>query len=894
MASCEGTGANKEPFSAGGKGIHAMKTIELDKSYDAHAVEARTYRYWLDNGHFRAVPQPGKESYTIVIPPPNITGSLHMGHALDNTIQDVLIRYHRMLGKVACWVPGTDHAGIATQRVVEKELLKEGKTRHDVGRDALLQRIWAWKEQYGSTIVEQLKRLGVSCDWDRLAFTMDEARSKAVRTAFVRLYEKGDIYRGKRLINWCPHCLTALSDLEVEHEEGKGFLYYLKYSDDITIATTRPETIFADVAVAVNPGDPRFHHLKGKTCTIPIADREIPIIEDEAVLTDFGTGALKITPAHDPTDFEIGERHHLDKLICLDETGKLNELGGKFNGMDRFKVRKQIVEELEEKGFLLKKEEHDNKVGHCYRCHTVIEPYLSDQWFMSMKRLAEPAIQAVYDKQIRFVPERYSSTYLAWMENIRDWCISRQIWWGHRIPVWTCTNCGHKQGHIEDPKACPNCSQSQSYEQDPDVLDTWFSSGLWPFSVFGWPDQTPDLKFFYPTAVLVTARDIINLWVARMIMMGYEFMGEKPFTDVHIHATIQTRDGKRMSKSLGTGVDPLELIEKYGADGTRFGLLSQAGLTQDVRHTEERYEQGRNFCNKMWNAVRLCLMLFPDNLQPAENPTPTSLADRWILSRVSFLANKVHNSLETYQFDEASRALYEFFWNELCDWYLELIKPVFYHRQDPQEQQQVGQVLLYAVDHYLRLAHPLMPMITEELWHHLPGERGPLILQRMPEPGYQDHDAVHEMTLLQDVIRGIRNLRAELKLQPKQKAEVLLLQADRLRASQSTIETLALAEPLTFASERPQHALSTRVAEVEVFLPFPKEFNLETEISRLQAELEEASTYRDSIAKKLDNANFVERAKPDVVQRERERLAEQQERVKKVEERLQLFRGQGQ
>ena len=880
-----------------------MQDVQLAKSYDAKEVEKRTYTFWVDGKHFRAVPKAGAKPFTIVIPPPNITGNLHMGHALDNTLQDVLIRFHRMKGEVACWVPGTDHAGIATQTVVEKQLKKEGKTRYDLGRDAFIERVWQWKEQNGNTIVEQLKRLGVSCDWDRLAFTMDAPRSRAVREAFVRLFDQGDIYRGKRLINWCPHCRTALSDLEVEHEEAKGKLYYLNYGNGIVIATTRPETIFADVAVAVNPGDDRFRHLIGKTCRIPIADREIPIIGDEDVLTDFGTGALKITPAHDPTDFEIGQRHNLPQLICLDEGGKLNELGGAYAGQDRFVVRSAIATQLQEMGALEKTEEHDNKVGHCYRCNTIIEPYLSDQWFMSMKRLARPAVESVHSGAVRFVPERYTQAFLTRHENLHDWCISRQIWWGHRIPVWTCEN-GHRKAYREDPTQCADCA-STVLEQDPDVLDTWFSSGLWPMAVFGWPEQTEDLQFFYPTSTLVTARDIINLWVARMMMFGEEFMGEKPYTDVHIHATILTRDGQRMSKSKGTGIDPLELIERFGADGTRFGLLSQAGQNQDVRHTEERYEQGRNFCTKIWNAVRLCLTLFPEGLQPTDTPTPTSLADSWLLTRTSQLTVKVKECIENYQFDEATRSLYEFFWNELCDWYLELIKPVFYQRQDADEQRQVAQCLLYAVDRYLRLSHPLMPFLTEELWHHLPGQRDPLISSLLPEKGWEEPLAVSQMNQIQDVIRGIRNLRAELGLAPKQKAEVLIL-GEPADPSENTlhigdsgiafyerhaamISGLTLAEPLLFQGERPDRALSQRVGDLDVFLMIPEDFDLSREVKRLQAEVEEASKHRDSIARKLENPSFVERAKPEVVQRERERMTEQDERIARVQARLAMF-----
>lgn len=876
-----------------------MKTIELEKSYDAKAVEERTYRYWMENHHFRAVPQPGKEPYTIVIPPPNITGSLHMGHALDNTIQDVLIRYHRMLGKVACWVPGTDHAGIATQNVVEKQLKKEGKTRHDVGREELIKKIWQWKEQYGNTIVEQLKRLGVSCDWERLAFTMDPVRSRAVREVFVRLFEKGDIYRGKRLINWCPHCLTALSDLEVEHEESQGGLYYLRYplvgeSGEVVIATTRPETILADVAVAVNPDDERFQALIGKQCTIPVADREIPIIADEAVLTDFGTGALKITPAHDPTDFEIGQRHGLPQLVCLDEDGRLNELGGKYAGQDRFKVRAAIAKELEEKGYLVKKEEHLNKVGHCYRCHSVIEPYLSDQWFMNMKRLAEPAIAAVHKGDIRFVPERYSKTYLAWMENIRDWCISRQIWWGHRIPVWTCQACQHRQGHLQDPSACPNCG-SADYQQDPDVLDTWFSSGLWPFSVFGWPEKSPDLEFFYPTSVLVTGRDIINLWVARMIMLGIEFMGEKPYSDVHVHATILTRDGQRMSKSKGTGIDPLELIEKYGADGTRFGLMSQATESQDVRHSEERYEQGRNFCNKIWNGVRLSLMLLPDGVEPTEQPQPTSLADRWLLTRTSQLTTRVRRAIETYSFDDAARSLYEFFWNELCDWYLELIKPVFYHRQDPQEQKQVAQCLLFALDRYLRLSHPIMPLISEELWHHLPGQRGPLIHASMPEAGWEDAAAVEQMETVQEVVRAVRNMRAFLKMLPKHAITRLYVSTAEpnskqlLEDAQDLVKVLTNAEAIVFG-ESPSETLLETVRDYDLRVAFPEDFDKEQELQKLQKQREELQKFVGNARKMVENEAF-RKNKPDLHAREIERLEEYTGRLERVQRNIELLGG---
>lgn len=888
-----------------------MQAADLEKSYDPKTLESKVYEYWMTNGHFRAKPEPGKEAFTIVIPPPNITGSLHMGHALDNTIQDVLTRFHRMSGKVACWVPGTDHAGIATQTVVEKELKKEGKTRHDLGREEFIKRVWVWREKYGNTITEQLKRLGVSCDWDRQAFTMDAPRSKAVRHAFVHLYNKGDIYRGKRLINWCTQCLTALSDLEVEHETSQGNLYYLRYpiageEGTVVIATTRPETIMADVAIAVNPTDERFSHLVGKKVQIPTMGREIPVIADEAVLTDFGTGALKITPAHDPVDYEVGQRHNLPQLSCMDETGKINELGGKYQGLDRFVARKQLVKDLDEAGLLVEVKPHENNVGHCYRCHSVLEPYLSDQWFMSMKRLAQPAIDAAHSGEVSYVPDRYNKVYLNWMENIRDWCISRQIWWGHRIPVWTCGDCGHVEAHKEDPSACPKCA-SANYQQDPDVLDTWFSSGLWPIAVFGWPEKTEDLDFFYPTSVLVTARDIIYLWVARMIMTGYEFMGKRPFKDVLIHATIQTKDGQRMSKSKGTGVDPLDLIEKYGADGTRFALMLQATHSQDIRHNEDRYEMGRNFCTKIWNAVKLSLRLFPEGFEPIQDPQPSSRADRWILGQVNHLAERCRKAYATYDLDEVAKGIYEFFWNEFCDWYLEMIKPVFYQRQDAHEQMQVAQVLCAVLDRFLRIAHPVMPFLSEELWHQLPGSRPPLILSPFPTESLSGDavGAVAEMDFLQNVVRGVRNLRAELNLAPKQKSEVKLLaageaEASLLRESMAMIGTMAASEPISIIrnlEERPAKALSQRVGAlaggsgVEIFLPFPADYNAENEIKRLQAELVEAKSYQERIAKKLENPGFVDKAKPEVVAKERERHQEQVERVAKVEERLRLFQG---
>jgi valyl-tRNA synthetase len=718
---------------------------ELEKVYNPHEVEDRIYKEWEDKGYFRAAPKAGKKPYSIVIPPPNITGILHMGHALNNTIQDILVRFKRMQGFETEWMPGTDHAGIATQNVVEKKLAKEGRRRQDLGRDKFVEEVWRWREEYGSTIIRQLKKLGCSCDWPRTRFTMDDGLSKAVLEVFIRLYEKGLIYKGSYIINWCPRCQTALSDEESQHKDVEGMLYHIRYpikgeKGHVVVATTRPETMLGDVAIAVNPKDKRYKGLKGKTVMLPLLDRELKVVFDPLVDLKFGTGALKVTPAHDPVDFELGMKHGLEKINVMNDDATINSAGGDYEGMDRFEAREAILEDLKERGLFIKSEAHRHAVGHCYRCHTMIEPRLSPQWFVRMKPLAKPAIEAVKKGRIKFYPPRWTKVYLDWMENIRDWCISRQIWWGHRIPVYYCQRCV-KTGILNDkfpisngkinpkskgiivsrtrPEKCPKCG-SADIEQDPDVLDTWFSSWLWPFSTFGWPEKTPELKYFYPTNSLITAQEIIFFWVARMIMAGIEFAGGIPFKDVYIHGTVRDITGTKMSKSLGNIIDPLDMIEKYGTDALRFSMISITAQGQDVFLSEGKFELGRNFANKIWNASRFILM----NLKPEEvradlcvffNAADLGLPERWILSRFYSTLKDVTGCLDSYKFNEAANSIYEFFWHEFCDWYIEIAKLSL----DKKETQ----IVLYKVlEKSLRMLHPFMPFVTEEIWQKLPRE----------------------------------------------------------------------------------------------------------------------------------------------------------------------------
>jgi len=760
--------------------IEEAGSVELDKVYNPQAVESKWYRYWEENGYFYApLPLPGQKRFSLMMPPPNVTGSLHLGHALDITLQDIFTRWYRMRGYVSLWLPGTDHAGIATQVKVEEALAREGLTKHHLGREKFLERVWAWKEQYGNTITRQLRLLGASCDWSRERFTMDPAYTRSVRHAFVHLYHKGLIYRDRYIINWCPRCQTTLSDLEVEYREIQGKLWYISYpledgSGSIVVATTRPETMLGDTAVAVHPGDERYKHLVGKRARLPLLDRRIPIIADEHVDPSFGTGAVKITPGHDPNDFEVARRHNLPSITVIDQEAKMTEEAGSYAGLDRYACRERVVQDLKAGGYLEKIEDHVHAVGHCYRCGTVIEPLISLQWFVKMKPLALPALKVVQEGKLRFIPERFTKIYINWLENIKDWCISRQLWWGHRIPVWYCQQCGEEICALEDPAQCPSCG-STALIQDPDVLDTWFSSALWPFATLRWPEKTPELQAFYPTDLLVTGRDIIFFWVARMVMMGLEFMGEVPFREVLIHGLILDAQGRKMSKSRGTGIDPLEVLDKYGADTLRYMLITGSTPGNDVRFHPERLEGVRNFANKIWNAARFALM----NLKDFE-PGPIAgdqleLADRWILSRLQNLILKVDSSLESYEVGKAAQSIYEFLWGEFCDWYVELVKPRLYGSGEARKVAQ--RVLVEVLGQTLLLLHPFMPFITEEIWQHLPGKRGSIMFGPWPQPEDKWRDEALERLFdtFMEVTRAIRNLRSEMNVSPGKSAPVILV-----------------------------------------------------------------------------------------------------------------------
>lgn len=761
---------------------------DLPKTYDPKLVESAIYDMWMENDCFKAEPDPDKKPYSIVMPPPNVTGQLHMGHALDSTLQDILTRYKRMEGYSALWLPGTDHAGIATQIKVEEELrVKEGKTRYDLGREKFLERVWAWKEKYGSRIVEQQRKLGVSCDWSRSRFTMDEGCSRAVREAFCEMYDKGLIYKGSRIINWCPHCLTALSDAEVEYVDKPGHLWYIRYplsdgSGDIVVATTRPETMMGDTGVAVNPNDEKFQHLIGKTCILPIMNREIPIVGDEYCEIGFGTGAVKMTPAHDPNDFEVGLRHNLDVIRVIADNGTINENGGKYNGMDRYECRKALVKDLEEQGYLVKTEPYSHNVGTCYRCHNDVEPLISAQWFVKMKPLAEEAIRVVKDGTIKFVPERFSKTYLNWMENVHDWCISRQLWWGHQIPAWYCDECGHINVSREDPTKCEKCGCTH-LTRDEDVLDTWFSSGLWPFSTLGWPDlDSEDLKYWYPTTDMVTGYDIIFFWVARMVVSGMEQMKKEPFKTVFIHGLVRDDKGRKMSKSLGNGIDPLEMAEKYGADALRFNLITGNSPGNDMRFYVEKCEAMRNFANKIWNASRYVLM----NLTVEETGLPDAadleIEDKWVLTKLNTLIKEVTENMDAYELGVASAKVYDFIWDTYCDWYIELTKARLYGENE-KSKLAAQKVLVYVLDQFLRLLHPFMPFITEEIWQAIPHEGQFLMLADWPK--YDESlnfgaEAAH-MESVMNAIRSIRNRRAEMNVPPSKKSTLYVVSDSTLR-----------------------------------------------------------------------------------------------------------------
>jgi valyl-tRNA synthetase len=831
------------------------------------------------------------------MPPPNVTGSLHLGHALDETLQDILIRWRRMQGYNALWLPGTDHAGIATQARVEEELAKEGLSRHDLGREAFLARVWDWKEKYGRRIAEQLRLLGASCDWSRERFTMDEGCSRAVREVFVRLYEKGLIYRGNYMINWCPKCQTVISDIEVEHEEEDGFLYHLLYpladgEGYIVVATTRPETMLGDTAVAVHPEDVRYRHLVGRRVVLPLMEREIPVIADAYVDPGFGSGAVKITPAHDPNDFEISRRHGLPGIEVIGKDARMTAEAGAYAGLERYEAREAVLRDLSARGLLLRQEPYRHSVGRCYRCGTVIEPLVSEQWFVRMAPLADPARRAVLEGRVKFVPERFAKIFLNWLDDLKDWCISRQLWWGHRIPVWYCQDCGQTICRREDPAACPSCA-SERLAQDEDVLDTWFSSALWPFSTLGWPEKTPDLARFYPTSVLVTGRDILFFWVARMIFMGLEFMGEVPFRTVFIHGLVRDAEGRKMSKSLGNGVDPVEVIERYGADSLRFMLVTNNSPGNDLRFHWERVEGARNFANKLWNAARF-LTLNLEDYDPAAAAAPEELPDRWIASRLAQVIREVTARLEEYELGEAASALYEFVWSEFCDWYIEMAKLRLYG-DDPRRRRTAQRVLVRTFKDILKLLHPFMPFITEELWHVLPQVDGPVMLEPWPEaPDGVDERALASMAVLMEVVRGIRNIRGEMRVPPNLDAPAYLVAgaeelAGILADGEELVRKLAQANPVQIFKELeapPPQAASAVAKGVRIFVPLEGLIDFERERERLAKELAAVSRELARSRQKLANQDFLSRAPQEVVARERKRAEELAVKEKALQERL--------
>jgi len=873
----------------------------LPKNYDPDKVEDKWYDYWMENGLFEAEVDKSKEPFSIVMPPPNITGQLHMGHALDNTLQDILTRWKRMKGFASLWLPGTDHASIATEVKVVDKLRNEGIDKDEIGREGFLEKAWEWKEEYGNRITNQLKKMGSSCDWSRERFTMDEGCSEAVKEVFIQLYEKGLIYQGDYIVNWCPSCHTTLSDVEVEHEEHEGKLYYIKYpikdSDDyITVATTRPETMLGDTAIAVNPSDERYKDLVGKTVILPLMEREIPVIADPFVDSDFGTGMVKVTPAHDPNDFDMGERNDLEVIKVIDEDANMTEVTNKYAGMDRYECRDEVIKDLKEEELLVKIDEHEHSVGQCYRCDTVIEPLVSKQWFVKMEPLAKPAIDAVKEGDIKFIPERFSKVYLNWMENIKDWCISRQLWWGHRIPVWYCQDCGEVIVRREEPAVCPNC-ESSDLKQDEDVLDTWFSSALWPFSTLGWPEETKDLDFFYPTDVLVTGRDIIFFWVARMIFMGLEFMDEVPFDDVYVHGLIRDAQGRKMSKSLGNGIDPIEVIEEYGADALRFTLITGNTPGNDMRFREERLEASRNFANKIWNASRFILMNLEDldYEEINEEELKLNLADKWMLSRTNEVTQKIDEAMERYSFGEMSKSLYDFIWNEYCDWYIEILKERLYQDKDLTAKKTAQYMGLKISGNILKLLHPVMPMITEEIWQKLPISDKSLMITSWPEYNESEIDktAEEKMDLIMSVIKSVRNIRNEMKVDPGRKIEAILLakssKGEILREGNSYLKNLANIEDLTITGsleERPQPASTSIVEGVEVILPLEGMVDIEKELDRLQKELKDVKYEIERAKGKLSNEGFVNNAPAELVEGEREKVEEYKEKKEKLLERI--------
>ena len=874
---------------------------ELEKVYDPKQVEDKTYRFWVEKRYFHAEPNPKKKPYTIVIPPPNITGQLHLGHALDCTLQDSIIRFKWMQGYEALWLPGTDHASIATEAKIVEAMRKEGVTKDDLGREGFLERAWEWKKTYGGKIVEQLKKMGSSCDWERERFTLDEGCSEAVKEVFVRLYEKGLIYRGERIINWCPHCLTSISDAEVEYEEHDGHFWHIRYplsdgSGYLEIATTRPETLLGDTALAVHPDDERYQALVGKTVILPLVGREIPIVADSYVEMDFGTGVVKITPAHDPNDFEVGLRHNLSVINVMNDDATINENGGKYRGMDRYECRKQIVADLEAEGFLIKVEDHKHNVGSCYRCSTTVEPRVSKQWCVKMGPLAGPAIEAVRSGETKFVPDRFSKIYYHWMENIKDWCISRQLWWGHRIPAWYCQDCGEVIVAKEEPHTCPKCG-SKNLQQDPDTLDTWFSSALWPFSTLGWPNQTEELKYFYPTSTLVTGYDIIFFWVARMIFSGVENMGKSPFETVFIHGIVRDAQGRKMSKSLGNGIDPLKVIDEYGADALRFTLATGNSPGNDMRFVEEKVKASRNFANKIWNATRFILMNLSDEIDKPELPQRLQTEDKWILSKLNTLIKEVTENLERFELGIAVQKLYDFIWDVLCDWYIELTKSRI--QAGGESAKSAQQVLIYVMNQCLKLLHPIMPFITEEIWQAIPNDCESIMVA--PWPQYREdlcfQQKEEDFEKVVSAIKAIRNRRAEMNVPPSKKARVFVktLNTGVFESGAMFIERLASASEVKVSGVAPQQgedfsdAVQVITDSARIFIPLDELVDKEKELARLEKERKACDKDIAMVEQKLSSQGFIEKAPQNVVEAERAKLEKHKERMEKIVESIAAF-----
>ena len=866
---------------------------ELAKQYNPAEVEDRTYKFWCDNKYFHAEVDKTKKPYTIVIPPPNITGQLHMGHALDNTLQDILIRWRRMQGYDALWLPGTDHASIATEAKIVEAMRKEGVTKEEIGRDEFLKRAWAWKDQYGSRIIEQLKKMGSSCDWDRERFTMDEGCSKAVKEVFVNLYNKGLIYQGKRMVNWCPHCRTTISDAEVEYEDQAGHFWHLRYpfkdgSGYVELATTRPETMLGDTAVAVNPNDERYKDIIGKTLILPIVHREIPVVADEYVDIEFGTGVVKITPAHDPNDYEVGLRHNLEIIDVMTDDGHIAESWGKYSGMDRYECRKEIVKDLEAEGALIKIEDYSHNVGTCYRCHSTIEPRLSKQWFVKMEPLAKPAIDVVKNGEVKFVPERFSKIYYHWMENIKDWCISRQLWWGHRIPAYYCQDCGEVIVSKEDVKKCPKCGGNY-IEQDPDTLDTWFSSALWPFSTLGWPDKTPELEYFYPTNTLVTGYDIIFFWVARMIFSAVEHTGKVPFDTVLIHGLVRDAQGRKMSKSLGNGIDPLEVIDEYGADALRFTLATGNSPGNDMRFSDDKVKASRNFANKLWNAARFVLMYLGDDYKFEGLPKELALEDKWIISKVNTLAKDVTANLEKFELGVAIQKLYDFIWDVFCDWYIEISK---IRLQSGEGADTAKAVLVYVLTDILKLLHPFMPFITEEIYQAIPHDTESIMISKWVEYDDALNFAAEEEQVekIMSAVRAIRNRRAEMNIPPSRKAAVFVetQDADTFNYGAEFIKRLAYAGDVTVAAsfENLGNVVTIITESAKIYIPMGELVDFEAERKRLEKDLAAAQDKLDFINKKLSNPGFVNKAPENVVNKNREDAAKLEEKISGIKASL--------